>query len=332
MSYDVFLSYRREAGSGEARVLQSSQARGKQCFLDATEMGTDPSALLQLIAQIPNFLVILHPGALDQCGDPQDLLSQEIGQALRSSRKIIPVMLPGFVYPQNLPGDIRSLMSYQGIEYNLRAFEPMLAGIVSSINSVQVVQPQYIPAQPSQLTVPTFNWTLAGLLFLAAWLPTIPLSILEPSREMLRTLGYSFGESCWIALATTLISQRVRNPIAVSALCGLNQWVASYFLGILFFSSFRMYGLGVLSVLYGALVIGSVALARLPGVPRWALLAGPLAGTAVYTGLAFAASVPGFGLGWRIVILPVSAVMLGAAYFFAIRSEDMGGAKLPALA
>ncbi len=349
MSYDVFLSYRREAGSAEARVLQSSlQARGKQCFLDATEMVADGSTLLQQIQQIPNFLVILHSGALDQCADPQDWLRQEIGYALRNGRKIIPVMLPGFVYPQNLPEDVRALMAYQGIEYNLRAFEPMLAGIVSSINSAQVAppqqasspqqvaQPQYFAAAPPPMTPAfapvvasaSFNWMLAGLLFLAEWLPTIPLSVVGSSGVIFRTLGYSLGESLLVALGTTIIWQMVRNPVAIPALCGLNHLVTSYFLGILFFSSFRMYGLGILSFLFGALVTGTIGLARVPGIPHWALLAGPMAGTAVYAAVGIMAVVPGFGLEWRMLVLPVSAAMIGAAFFFAIRPEEVGNAAI----
>lgn len=327
MSYDVFLSYRREAGSAEARVLQSSlQARGKQCFLDATEMVSDASTLLQQIAQIPNFLLILHPGALDQCGE-MDWLRLEISQALRSGRKTILVMLPGFVYPQNLPEDIRALMSYPGIVYNLHALEPMLAEIVSSIDSPPAPQPQYV-APPPPIPSASFNWTLAVLLFLAAWLPTIPSSILGPNIEKFRVLGYTLGESLVIALGTTVIWQMVRNPVAISALCGLNHVAASYFLGILFFSSFRMYGLGILSFLFGALVTGTIALGRVPGIPRWALLAGPMAGTAVYATLGVLASVPGFGLGLRMLALPVSAALIGAAFFFAIRPEEMGTAAI----
>jgi len=85
------------------------------------------STLLQQITQIPNFLLILHPGVLDQCADPpptggpeMDWLRLEISQALRSGRKTILVMLPGFVYPQNLPEDIRALMSYPGICWQVR--------------------------------------------------------------------------------------------------------------------------------------------------------------------------------------------------------------------
>lgn len=315
-------------------MLQSSlQARGKQCFLDATEMGSDASTLLQQIAQIPNLLVILHPGALDQCGDQQDWLRQEIVQALRNGRKIIPVILPGFVYPQNLPEDIRALASHQGIEYNLRAFEPMLAGIVSSIDSAEVMQPQYVAGAPAP-TMPTatasspFNWMLAGLLFLAAWLPEIPLSIVGPNAGIPRMLGYTLGESLLIALGTTIIWQMVRNPVAIAALCGLNQLAASYFLGILFFASFRMYGLGILSFLFGALVTGTIALARVPGVPRWVLLASPMVGTAVYATLGIMASVPGFGLELRMLVLPVSAALIGAAFFFAVRPEEMGSAAV----
>ena len=104
--YDIYLSYRRESGATEARLLQSSlQARGKQSFLDATETTAVP--LLDLVANIPNFLVTLAPGALDQCGDPQDWLRAEIGQALRTGSNIIPVLLPGFAFPAQMPEDIQ---------------------------------------------------------------------------------------------------------------------------------------------------------------------------------------------------------------------------------
>jgi hypothetical protein len=240
-------------------------------------------------------------------------------------------MLPGFVYPQNLPDDIRTLTSYQGIEYNLRAFDSMLAAIMASIGSAQVVKPQYaVPATPpvvqsvaAPAAAATFNWRLAGLLFLAVLLPSIPLTIIENSEVMLKMFGYTLGEACVIALGTTLISQKVRDPFAISAFCGLNQLLASYFLGILFFAAFRMYGLGIWSFLYGAIVTGTIALARFPGAPRWTLLAGPLAGAAVYTTLAVVSAIPGFGLGWRLLIEPVSAAMMGAAFFFGVRSEDM---------
>src|SRR5579872_7499072 len=181
MSYNVFLSYKREAGSAEARVLQSAlQARGKECFLE-------------------------------------DWLRLEISYALRSGRNIIPVMFS----------------------------------------------------------------------------------------------------------VTTIIWQRVRNPIAISALCGLSQLVSSYIVGILFFDLFRMYALGIFSFLFGALVIGTIGLARFPHFPRSGLWAGPLGGVAIYLALAALAGVPGFKPSWQIASLPISAALIGGAFFYAIPPQEI---------
>jgi hypothetical protein len=350
MSYDLYLSYRRDFGVAEARLLQSSLlARGKTSFLDASDMGPGASdrALLEVVTQIPNFIVILSPGSLDRCAEPQDLLRQEISQALQTGSNIIPVMAPGFAFPADLPQDIQALTLHRGVAYSPRSFETMFAEILMAMGPAQPLKLYFqqaaalvAAAPPSasvaaappvwQAPIPppiprasaSFNWLLAGLLFLATLLPTVVSTIFGPS-SMARFLGYGFVLSIVIAVVTTIVSQQVRNPFLIAALCGLNEVVTTFFLGALFFNSFRMYAVGLTAFLYGAMIPGSVAVARIPRVPRWTLLVAPVAGASIFTVFAVVAGVPGFQSISVILTRPLTALLAGAAFFFGVRRDEM---------
>ncbi len=326
--YDIYLSYRRESGATEARLLQSSlQARGKQSFLDATETTAVP--LLDLVANIPNFLVILSPGALDQCGDLQDWLRAEIGQALRTGSNIIPVLLPGFAFPAQLPEDIRVLTVLRSVQYNIRSFDNMLAEVMTLTGPAQPLKLQYQQAAAPVVVAPPpappsvyFNWMLAGLLFLAEFFPSLVTTIFEPPSIMLRLLGHSLLIAIAIAVATTLILQKVPNPLAIAGFCGLTVLVANYALGVLFFTGFHIYAFGLVSFLYGALVPGSIAMARLPRLPRWMLFVAPLAGALIYTILELVARVPGSDNIWQLLTRSLTPLLMGAAFVFAIKRDQ----------
>jgi hypothetical protein len=163
---------------------------------------------------------------------------------------------------------------------------------------------------------------LAGLLFLAEFFPSLVTTIFEPPSLMLRLIGHSLLISIAIAVATTLILQKVPNPIAIAAFSGLNVLVASYVLGILFFTAFRAYAFGLVSFLYGALVPGSIAVARVPRAPRWMLFVAPLAGALIYTILELVTRVPGSDNIWQLLVRPLTPLLMGAAFFFAIKRDQ----------
>ncbi|MFH0794101.1 MAG: hypothetical protein V2A74_08730 [bacterium] len=60
-------------------------------------------------ARVSNFLVVLSVGALERCAQKGDWLRREIACALNLNKNILPVLLPGFKFPQELPADIRDL-------------------------------------------------------------------------------------------------------------------------------------------------------------------------------------------------------------------------------
>ncbi|MCA9482993.1 MAG: TIR domain-containing protein [Nitrospina sp.] len=123
----VFISYRRERGSQLARVVHSEmERRGIPCFLDVDDLGAEhfDQRLLSEIESIPNFIVILSPGALDRCQAPEDWLRKEIGHAILKKRNIVPLMVEGFEFPEpeTLPVELRELVRHNGVSYSHEYF------------------------------------------------------------------------------------------------------------------------------------------------------------------------------------------------------------------
>jgi len=137
-SYDVFISYRRESGSAEARLIRTELAqRGLRVFLDVTDLrrGFFDDALLRCISATPSFVLVLSPHALDRCAHEDDWLRQEIVYAIRTDRNIIPVILPGFTFPPTPEACIKSLPRHQGVEYSHIFFEAMVDRIAESVGA-----------------------------------------------------------------------------------------------------------------------------------------------------------------------------------------------------
>lgn len=139
-NFDVFISYRRESGASEARAIRAElQQRKLRVFLDVDDLrsGHFDEALLARIADAPNFIVILSPNCLDRCADEQDWLRQEVAQAIRTSRNIIPIMMRGFSFPERhtLPEELKALPTHNGLEYSHKYFNAMIADILSYLRT-----------------------------------------------------------------------------------------------------------------------------------------------------------------------------------------------------
>jgi len=124
--YDVFISYRRGQAAAEARLIRAELVQhGLRVFLDVTDLGTGyfDDSLLERIANAPNFLLVLSPRSLDRCIDEEDWFRRELAHAIRCQCNIVPVLLPGFKFPKELPEDIASLRRHQAVEYSHTFFE-----------------------------------------------------------------------------------------------------------------------------------------------------------------------------------------------------------------
>lgn len=138
-AYDVFMSYRRSHGSESARLIRAElQKYGLRIFLDVDDLraGHFDEEIVQRIATTPNYIVILSSGSLDRCEDKEDWFRQEIAQAIITKRNIVPILMPGFTFPEKpLPDDIEELRVYQSVTYSHEFFEAMIGKIKGYLKS-----------------------------------------------------------------------------------------------------------------------------------------------------------------------------------------------------
>jgi hypothetical protein len=91
----VFISYRRDSsGRPFARLLEQALTHeGYDVFLDVKDIDAGKWAD-QILTQVPlraHFLLLLTPGALERCADPNDWVRREFELAVKSGRNIVPV-------------------------------------------------------------------------------------------------------------------------------------------------------------------------------------------------------------------------------------------------
>ncbi len=129
MKYDIFISYRREGGGTMAQlVYERLRARGYRVFLDIKSLrsGKYNKKLLEVIAGCEEVLVILSPNALDRCCDPDDWVHRELAYAISKKKTIIPILMNGFSWPEQLPDTLRELPNYQGVQDSKDYFDAVM--------------------------------------------------------------------------------------------------------------------------------------------------------------------------------------------------------------
>jgi hypothetical protein len=129
--YDVFICYRRDAASDAARLLATGLITcGLRPFLDLDDLGSRyfDERLLKAIESAPDFVVILTPGSLDACNEPDDWLRLELAHAIQLDRNIVPLVKDGFRFPdrESLPEDIAKLPRYNAIVFSPLYFAAMM--------------------------------------------------------------------------------------------------------------------------------------------------------------------------------------------------------------
>jgi tetratricopeptide (TPR) repeat protein len=119
----VFLSYRRNVSAFIARaVFQDLRQHGYDVFMDveSIDSGQFDTIILNQIAARGHFLVILTPGALDRCHEPDDWLRREIEYAIELGRNVVPILVNEFHFDDttraHLPETLRDLPRYNGLE------------------------------------------------------------------------------------------------------------------------------------------------------------------------------------------------------------------------
>ena len=131
MKYDVFLSYRRKGGFETAKHLFDLLTKDgyKVCLdLDTLREGDFNKELLRRIDDCQDFILIVDAHAFDRSVDPdylpqRDWLRQELSYALKQGKNVIPVLLAGASFPDNLPTDISQVTYKNGPSYSFEYFD-----------------------------------------------------------------------------------------------------------------------------------------------------------------------------------------------------------------
>ena len=150
MDNTIFISYRRSVSEFVARaVFQDLRAHGFNVFMDveSIDAGEFGKIILNQIAARPYFLVILAPGTLDRCNEPDDWLRQEIEYAMDMRRVMIPVMTSNFSFEPvkgRLTGKLAELPRYQALTIPHDYFDAAMDRL-----RTRFLKPIDLPAKPT---------------------------------------------------------------------------------------------------------------------------------------------------------------------------------------
>lgn len=138
---DIFISYRREGGYAMARLLyECLRNSGLSVFLDLEELrsGQFNEKLYQEIDNCENFVLVLPPNSLDRCSAENDWLRLEIEHAIKQKKNIIPVMMVGFEFPEELPPSLQVLPFFNGVKSSREYFDATIKKILSMLKGVNI--------------------------------------------------------------------------------------------------------------------------------------------------------------------------------------------------
>ncbi|GAB4519367.1 MAG: hypothetical protein OHK0046_28100 [Anaerolineae bacterium] len=151
----VFISYRRSVSSFIARaVFQDLRYHQFDVFMDveSIDSGAFDTIILNQIAARTHFIVILTPGAVERCSEPDDWLRREIETAIDVERNIVPLMVNGFTFQQAeqyLTGKLAQLGRYNALNVPHDFFDEAM----NRLRTRFLKPPQTaIPLQPVPLT------------------------------------------------------------------------------------------------------------------------------------------------------------------------------------
>ena len=155
--YDIFISYRRDGGHEMARLLyEHLKSKGLECFFDLEELGAGEFnvKLLDSIEDSKNFILILSPNSLERCHNEGDWVRCEIEHAIKCGKNIVPLMLPGFEWPDNLPESLAKLPFYNGVQLVREYFNASIDKLIEMLN---------LEAEPEEATLQEQTYQAAVL-------------------------------------------------------------------------------------------------------------------------------------------------------------------------
>lgn len=133
----VFISYRRSVSAFIARaVFQDLRYHEFDVFMDveSIDAGAFDTVILNQIAARTHFVVILTPGAVERCLEPEDWLRREVEHAMQLERNIVPLLVNNFDFrdaEKYLTGALSSLSRYNSLTVPHDYFEEAMTRLRS---------------------------------------------------------------------------------------------------------------------------------------------------------------------------------------------------------
>ena len=142
--YDVFISYRRDGGfdtAGRINDLLSGEGYSVSYDIDTLREGPFDQQLLKRVEQCVDFILIVDKNCFTRTLDPNfnpqnDWLRQELAYALRLKKNVIPVLLRGAAFPENLPEDVESVRFCNGPQHSNEYFDSFYQKLKSFMHAL----------------------------------------------------------------------------------------------------------------------------------------------------------------------------------------------------
>jgi len=183
--FEIFISYRRKGGYDTAKLLYDRlriDGYSVSFDIDTLEKGDFDNELEQRVCDCKDFLLVLNPGVFDRFFDPEsdpkdDWVRQEIRCALENNKNIVPLILDGFVYPKNLPEEVKNITKKNAIDLNPKHFE----GAYARMKQKFLISKPRWATRNKKTIISLFVVTLLGI---AAYIFSQLLAISEQNKRL----------------------------------------------------------------------------------------------------------------------------------------------------
>ncbi|MDR3001659.1 MAG: TIR domain-containing protein [Fibromonadaceae bacterium] len=174
--YDIFISYRRKGGLHDARILDEklrNDGYSVSFDIDTLGRGKFTNTLRTRLKDCKDFLIIFEPTYherfFDEDGNvkPEETLNEdwcylELKNALMLGKNIIPLIPRGYVFPKNLPKEIKEVTEMNAIEMTAQEFKPIYE---HTIKSYLISKPRFTRRYKKQILATLTIMVLAIIAF-----------------------------------------------------------------------------------------------------------------------------------------------------------------------
>lgn len=144
--YDIFISYRRKGGVQDARLVDEKLRNSGYSVsfdIDTLGRGKFTDTLKARLKDCKDFIVIFEPTYYERFYDengkvkPEEALNEdwcylELKNALQMNKNIIPLVPKDFVFPNNLPRDVKDVAEMNAIQLTEKEFKEIFEYKVKS--------------------------------------------------------------------------------------------------------------------------------------------------------------------------------------------------------